>query len=545
MEICWGHDTDVLEDVIRDFDGNWTGTGAIENAGVNDTERLALELGEYMVSEVVHTGAEFIEVDYNVYAAGDDVTVYYRHGNTSEACQAAAWNLYAAPFESDGYAQVKLEATWPLRASGSNGRYFVDYNGEPVFLAGFHTWYNPQDGGDSSPPDPLDWDELLEELTDRGLNCIKFWSMESLQNWSDTDGQYFNPPQWERTGPGNANDGGLKVDLAQVNETWLARLRSRAVECLNNGVYVIVQFFQGWQNETDKGGTGDPVTYHPMLAANNINSVDGDDDDDGELLEIHTDADNNAWAYQQDLIEAVIDVLDDLPNVLYEVSNEDTGSANNTDWQEAVIAHIRGYQALDHPVGMTVQYPNGDNSVLDASGADWVSYSGGKADAVHSDSDPVSLYDTDHTVGLTDEYSWLWEAFCNGHGGCLYMDEWDGALYGSDRRENATYVLIRDNLGYLMDLVGLLDNLLLMTPQPDLCSTGYCLARDHASAAEYVCYQDGTGNFTLDLTNAGGTLSIRWLKCADGTTDTGSVSGGAERTLSPPWAGVVVAYVYH
>jgi len=111
MDIVWGHDTDVLEVVIHDFDGNWTGTGAVENPGVADTERLALEAGEYMVSEVVHTGTVSIVIAYNVYAAGDTINLDYRHGNTPANCELAEWNDYSAAFESLGYVQVRVTST--------------------------------------------------------------------------------------------------------------------------------------------------------------------------------------------------------------------------------------------------------------------------------------------------------------------------------------------------------------------------------------------------------------------------------------------------
>lgn len=111
MDICWGHDTGVLEAVIHNFEDNWTGTGQIDNPGVADTERLALETTEYMISEVVNTGAVSILIDYNVYAVGDDIDLDYRHGATTAACLAAAWNNYVAPFTSLGYVQVRVTST--------------------------------------------------------------------------------------------------------------------------------------------------------------------------------------------------------------------------------------------------------------------------------------------------------------------------------------------------------------------------------------------------------------------------------------------------
>lgn len=104
-EVCWGHDTAVAEANIRNFAVNWTGTGVIQLSG--DTERLALQDAQYMISEVVNTGAIEIEILQNEYATGNDVTLHYRHGATQVACEAAGWTAYSVPFTSEGYVQVK------------------------------------------------------------------------------------------------------------------------------------------------------------------------------------------------------------------------------------------------------------------------------------------------------------------------------------------------------------------------------------------------------------------------------------------------------
>ena len=111
MEIVWGHDTGVLEAVVHDFQGNWTGTGTIVNPGVADIEKVCLEATEYMISEVVYTGVEDIIILYNVYAAGDAIDLDYRHGNSVANCEAAAWNDYVGAFESLGYVQVRIMST--------------------------------------------------------------------------------------------------------------------------------------------------------------------------------------------------------------------------------------------------------------------------------------------------------------------------------------------------------------------------------------------------------------------------------------------------
>ncbi len=95
---------------MRDFAGNWTGTGTI--SGINDAEVVCLSTGEYMESEVVNTGVQTVELLQNNYdPSGADVLLRYRHGNSEANCLAAAWNNYIGTFVSLGYVQIRLEST--------------------------------------------------------------------------------------------------------------------------------------------------------------------------------------------------------------------------------------------------------------------------------------------------------------------------------------------------------------------------------------------------------------------------------------------------
>lgn len=109
--VCYGHDTGVTETNVVNFGGYWTGTGTIEDIGVDDTERLKLDPGEYMEAQTVYTGAYNITLDYNHYGVGDVIVLKYRHGATQEDCEAAAYAIYAGPFDCLGYVQVRVEAT--------------------------------------------------------------------------------------------------------------------------------------------------------------------------------------------------------------------------------------------------------------------------------------------------------------------------------------------------------------------------------------------------------------------------------------------------
>ena len=430
-----------------------------------------------------------------------------------------------------------------LTVDSTNGRYFRNSAGT-LLLAGFHTWYvSAQDGGPSDPPPALDYDAWLNYVAARGCNWFKFWFLESSREWPDATGQYFAPHPWPRTGPSNAADGKLRFDLSQHNQDYFDRLRARVIEAGNRGMYVTVQLFQGWMVENKTYTTGYPWTYHPMQAGNNINSIDGDTDNDGDGLETRVTTFTAVYDIQKAYVEYVLDTLNDLDNVLYEISNEDNPSSEA--WQKALIDHIHSYEsslAQQHPVGMTKLYRDGTNSQLTSSNAEWLSLDDTTASPDQADGSFVIHFDTDHAGGLVYEHTWIWKAFCHGNN-LAFMDEYDGLLYGTDKRSDATNERIRNNLGYALDYAAQLD-LANTTPQPSLASTGYCLAR-MSGTAQLIAYQPGSGSFTVNLTSVSGTFSLEWLRPSTGATQAGSnVSGGAVRTITPPWSGEdVVAFL--
>ena len=100
----------MKETNVRDFTGNWTGTGTIE--GVDDAEKIKLDDTEYMESEVVFTGVRTMQITQNFYdGTGDDVTITYRHADTDVGVEAAEYVAYTEPFDSLGYVQIKVTHT--------------------------------------------------------------------------------------------------------------------------------------------------------------------------------------------------------------------------------------------------------------------------------------------------------------------------------------------------------------------------------------------------------------------------------------------------
>jgi hypothetical protein len=97
-----------------------------------------------------------------------------------------------------------------------------------------------------------------------------------------------------------------------------------------------------------------------------------------------------------------------------------------------------------------------------------------------------------------------------------------------------TYDDFRLNLGYAAILARRMD-LVAMTPQPSLSSTGYCLAKVSATAPEYMVYAPSAASFTVDLSGAPGTRTVEWIDLSAGADIAGApVTGGGTVQFTPP-----------
>ena len=101
----------------------------------------------------------------------------------------------------------------------------------------------------------------------------------------------------------------------------------------------------------------------------------------------------------------------------------------------------------------------------------------------------------------------------------------------------------RDNLGYTLTYANKM-NLLKATPQGSLSSTGYCLADDVATGAEYLVYAPSGGTFTVNLSATTRALNVEWFNPATGaTTSGGAITGGLTKSFTAPFSGDAVLYI--
>lgn len=459
----------------------------------------------------------------------------------------------------------------PLRVHPTNPRYFTDDTGRAIYLTGSHYWPNFVDDGPTNPPPAFDYEGYLDFLTAHHHNFIRLWRAENVQGGEQSDAYWFYPLPYQRTGPGVAVDGNPRFDVTQFDPSYFERLRVRVVAAKERGIYVSIMLFDGWSVES-KLPTHHPWIGHPFNQNNNINRINGDLDGNGNGEETHTLAIPAITALQEAYVRQVIDTVNDLDNVLYEISNE--SQVGSYEWQYHMINYIHSYEstkAKQHPVGMTVEYPEGDNAVLYASPADWIAPSGDIKNPPQADGAKVEFYDTDHFCFPCGDRVGLWKSFTNG-ANFIHMDHYDGLSTGRGAdpayaTPNPDIESLRLNMGYALSYANRM-NLAAMEPHDDLCSSEYCLANPAVSGAEYLVYLPkgrtvktilralginktpalylpSDSLVTVDLSATTGLLVVEWLNPQTGeVTESGTVTGGNTRTFVAPFSGDAVLYLF-
>jgi hypothetical protein len=400
-----------------------------------------------------------------------------------------------------------------------------------VYLTGAHTWNNLVDMGREDPPAPFDFNGYLDFLNRHGHNFVRLWAWDSVL-WDTRANEKLGkdfvhrvaPHPWERTGPGQARDGKPRFDLTRFSPAYFERLRARVGAAGQRGIYVSVMLFEGWGLMHANQGRAAPAGWawqaHPFHPDNNVNGIDAGAGGDGITGRVHSRSHPAVNEVQAAYIRKVVDTVNDLDNVLYEVINE----GGEKEWNWWVVETIRAHERTrprQHPIGITGHGAERLESML-ASPADWVSpgsVDGFRKDPPAWDGKKVSLLDTDHIWGVGGNAEWVWKSFLRGHNP-IFMDPYDGAVLGepADRRWDP----VRRAMGHTRRFAERI-NLAALQPAGELASTGYCLAR---AGEEYVVYQPrGAEGFSVEL--KAGTYRHEWLD-----TDKGEAAG-AGKTEAP------------
>jgi hypothetical protein len=456
----------------------------------------------------------------------------------------------------------------PLRAAKTTN-YFEDGSGAPLLLCGSHTWNTLQDWGTDGAVQPLDFDAFVRFLQAHGHNFTLLWYTElpafrGLPTTAKSPPEFtVGPHPWLRTGPGKATDGGLKFDLTKFNPAYFERLRARVQALHRAGIFAGVYLFTGeWQLRFRFRSDG-----YPFSGPNNLNGVDdgyrGGPPETG-LASVTMTAPNAITAFQDAYVKKVIDTLNDLPNVLWIVSEE--APPNSVWWSKHLMAVVRAQEKgrrYQHPVGYAAPDGPPDDRALYASGADWVAPGTRLSPPQSSRDGKVTVNDSDHSYfGMWNETprqnrNYAWENFTSGHQ-ILFMDPYLvyypreqrnlclATVHGIGSRPDPRWENFRHNLGYILDYSRRL-NLARVRPRRSLSSTRHCLAQTPAAGAEYLIYAPSGGPFTVDLSAMPGSrmLAVEWFNPGTGVRiPQGTLrAGAAAQSFTPPFGGDAVLYL--
>jgi Family of unknown function (DUF6298) len=497
---------------------------------------------------------------------------------------AAAWPL-AAPAQQPAISVIRQalketgydDGTWTLAPNAANN-YFQKPDGTVLYFTGSHTWTSGMDvlygepaisppPGSPYPPVAFDFTTFLNWMASQHYNFMRFWLVN--QTFTDVDGTWSwtaYPVPYARPGPGNAADKLPKYDLNTWNQPYFDRIRARCQAAVEKGIYVCIILFED--------PAGNAANYCPFKGVNNINGFDADP---GGIFTMDQPA---TLVRQKDFVKKVIDTVNDLDNVIWEVGNELPFASFA--WQNEIADYIHTYEstkAKKHPVGITAtQWHSGPASRLSwyayqvariwqkwlsrrdrgsrlpgqdvytnlaNSHADWIAPTG--HDGHHFEDDPpeatgnkIHVLDHDHidagdqNPNLIDRGQWVWKGFLRGHS-VIIMDNLYGLNITGDFHKSSTTVgPYRITQKQTADYAARC-NLNTTVPNGALSSTGYCIANP---GHQYLVLRPGSsGSFVVNLSaGAGKTFTVEWLNVADSSVQIlANVSGGssAQSFISP------------
>jgi Putative collagen-binding domain of a collagenase len=452
----------------------------------------------------------------------------------------------------------------PLQVLASNTHWFKNpVTGQAVFLAGSQTWDTIQDTDETTSPASFDFNAYVSFLNSHGHNCTILWhkDLPAYFAWGGDGGGhtwYMRPMPWVRSTTSGASDGFNKWDLNTFDQTFFDRVRARIISLLQNNIYAIVEFFDGLGLTVNRGA----ADGYPFTGSNNINSVDdGYVSGVSGVTSMTMTATNAITAVQDAYVQKMIDTLHDLPNIIWEIS-EEAPTGSDTWWSGHMIDLVHTYETANYPTQKhPVLYPclQGPSDLnIYTSNAESVAPSARVSSATNQGK--VTINDSDHSyfsmwndTTLVNR-NYVWENLCNASS-VLFMDPYiinwpgrnvpqspvtngigtgpGGVTSASDQRWN----VFRDGLGWAQKLANR-TQLAAMIPQGSLSSTTWCLANT-VGRPEYIIYAPSGGAFTVDLRGVPSTVSVggEWLDPTTGViTLVAPVSGGSSaQSYTPPW----------
>jgi hypothetical protein len=448
-------------------------------------------------------------------------------------------------------------AAGPLCVHPKNPRYFKDDSGHAIYLAGHQSFVDLQDNSFNKElirgnQRTLDWDAYLDFLSEYHFNYLRNWVIWSTGSGSmaPINHAIASPMPYRRVeGKGKARDGGNKFDLYQFDERFFQRMRSRCEDLQNGGIYVSIMLFEVYGFLEGETCGQPPQTLwdgNVFNKANNVNGIHTDDNGDGKGIEFFYTNDERILSLQKAYIKKVIDTLNDLDNVFYEIANELYAPR----WQYQMIEFIKEYERGKPKQHLVLMSPGGrtrtgqwklmPRDVLLSSPTDCFAVAGSWNSGAYRRKDPPAnntgkpgFVDMDHVSAGSSDVGFVWSAFTRGYHFNLYDKPFE-----SPDSEGTDWQRVRRNVTQALMYAQRMD-LASAVPHDDLSSTGFCLAQP---GEQYVVYQPGDQPFEISGLETGERYHFEWYATQQGrAAGEGDITcAGARRSFTPSNKGMVL-----
>jgi hypothetical protein len=196
---------------------------------------------------------------------------------------------------------------------------------------------------------------FIDKLAENNINLFR-----NVFTMGQPYGESMTP--YQRTGPGEAADNRPRFDLDLFNQAYFDYWREVISYANTKGVVVQLTIFDNWHNKSYVVHAGGGLLRewgmkHDFYnGTNNINGIDA-----SNLSNWH-DLNHPVNEYQKALIRQVVDNLSDLPNIIYEISNENYTSER---WELALADYLSEYEVsrgLPAHLVMPRDLPNHDSA---------------------------------------------------------------------------------------------------------------------------------------------------------------------------------------
>lgn len=413
----------------------------------------------------------------------------------------------------------------PLRVHPTNPRYFADGSGKAVYLGGHQIFVDLQDNSFNKEfirgrHRILDWDKYLEFAKEYNFNYLRNWVI-----WSTGSGSMaplnkaiaFPMPYKRVDGHGRAKDGGNRFDLYRYDDIFFRRMRARCADLQEQGIYVSIMLFEVY------GFLGGEACGEPKQTlwdgnvfngANNINGIHVDYDGDGKGIEFFYTKDARIVQLQKEYVKEVVDTLNHLDNVFYEIANE----LYAPQWQAEMTEFIKQYEKTkpkQHLVLMSAggrtrsggwqqmdkdAVVNGPADCFAVAGS-WQSSRYRKKNLPPNETGKPGIVDMDHVAPSNNDVGYVWSAFTGGYHFNLYDKPFE-----SPASEGPQWETVRRNVAKTIEYAAKMD-LANAAPRNDLVTTGFCLAKP---GYEYVVYQPASDRFAVAGLKRGALYHYEW-----------------------------------